>query len=133
MGMAGMADWPKEFLEGAAMFNAGHFFETHEVWEDIWRKAPAKDRDFYQGMIHLTVALYQARRANWRAAHSQLGRAARRLACYEPRRGELDISGLRAAVATAVARLQAGEPVLNYPTINLAAEASHGSPPAPAL
>ncbi len=130
--MAGVT-WPEEFLEGARMFNAGLFFETHEVWEDIWRKAPAEERDFYQGMIHLTVALYQARRGNRPAADSQLRRAARRLARYEPARGELDLSGFRAAVAETVARLHGGRAVNldQYPKLNLAARASRESPPAP--
>ncbi|MGH8246108.1 MAG: DUF309 domain-containing protein, partial [Gammaproteobacteria bacterium] len=67
-------NWPEGFLEGVRIFNEEKFFETHEVWEEVWRAAPAAESDFYQGMIHLTVALYQARRANRTAAHSQLRR-----------------------------------------------------------
>ena len=121
------ASWPEEFLEGARLFNTERFFETHEVWEDLWRKAPAEDRDFYQGMIHLAVALYQARRANWRAAGSQLRRAAKRLARYEPRRGELDVSGFQAAVAGVVARLEAGSPVGSFPKIRLGGALNPGA------
>lgn len=116
-----MMTWPEEFLHGAAMFNAGRFFETHEVWEEIWKKAPPAERDFYQGMIHLTVALYQAGRGNWYAANSQLRRAARRLARFEPRRAELDITAFRVAVAECVAQLESGNPVASYPKLKLAA------------
>jgi uncharacterized protein len=114
-----MITWPEEFVHGAAMFNAGRYFETHEVWEEIWKKAPPAERDFYQGMIHLTVALYQAGRSNWYAANSQLRRAARRLARFEPKYGELDLAAFRTAVAGCVAALQNGSPVDRYPTLNL--------------
>ncbi len=113
--------WPEEFLAGAELFNHGRFFEAHEVWEEIWKKAPAAERDFYQGMIHLTVALYQARRENWYAANSQLRRAARRLARYEPKHAGLNIAAFRAAVADAVARLEDGHAIERYPRIKLAA------------
>ena len=113
--------WPAEFFEGVRLFNEEHFFETHEVWEEVWRAAPREQRDLYQGMIHLTVALYQARRANWRAAHSQLRRAARRLAAFEPTAGGLEISVLRASVAHAVARLEAGRGDIHYPKIHIPA------------
>lgn len=121
-------EWPQEFVEGVRLFNAEQFFETHELWEEIWRKAPADARDFYQGMIHLTVALYQARRGNMRAAHSQLRRATRRLARYEPSHRGLNISEFREEVAKTVGRLEAG-PVHIYPKISLEEAASRESPP----
>lgn len=124
-------NWPEGFLEGVRLFNQGHFFETHEVWENVWRAAPPEERDFYQGMIHLTVALYQARRANWRAAHSQLRRAARRLARFEPARGELDLRQFQADVAEAVARLEAGSPEARCPKILVTAAAAPEFPPTP--
>lgn len=124
-------NWPEGFLEGVRLFNQGHFFETHEVWENVWRAAPPEERDFYQGMIHLTVALYQARRANWRGAHSQLRRAARRLARFETARGELDLRQFQADVAEAVARLEAGSREARFPKILVTAAASPEFPPTP--
>ena len=129
------SDWPAAFREGVRLFNQGHFFETHEVWEEVWKAAAAEERDFYQGMVHLTVALYQARRANWRAAHSQLRRAAKRLACFEPLHGNLDVRRLRTEVAEGVARLQAGSPAGSdappFPTISLTPTTCPESPPGP--
>ncbi len=131
-------DWPVGFLEGVRLFNQGHFFETHEVWEEVWKSAAAEERDFYQGMVHLTVALYQARRANWRAAHSQLRRAAKRLARFEAHRN-LDVRGLRMAVAEAVEQLEAGSPAgtpartdePHFPRISLTPTACPESPAGP--
>jgi predicted metal-dependent hydrolase len=69
---------------GWELYRAGRYFETHEEWELAWRAAAPEDRDFYQGMVHLTVALYQAGRGNQKAARSQLAKARRRLARYQP-------------------------------------------------
>ena len=132
-------DWPVGFLEGVRLFNQGHFFETHEVWEEVWKAAAAEERDFYQGMVHLTVALYQARRANWRAAHSQLRRAAKRLARFEARHRNLDLRRLRMAVTEAVALLEAGSPAGSptgsgaplFPRISLTPTDCPESPPGP--
>ena len=126
-------DWPVGFLEGVRLFNQGQFFETHEVWEEVWKAAAAEERDFYQGMVHLTVALYQARRANWRAAHSQLRRAAKRLARFEALHRNLDVRRLRMAVAEAVAQLEAAPAgtAPHFPGISLTPTACPESPPGP--
>ncbi len=62
----------------------GAFFEAHEELEIAWRAASAEERDFFQGLVHLTVAWYQAGRDRPTACASQLAKARRRLAAYAP-------------------------------------------------
>ncbi len=94
---------------GWALFRAGRYFETHEEWEIAWRDAPLPERDFYQGMVHLTVALYQAGRGNAVAARSQMRKARRRLAAYGARHHEIPLQSLVPAVESAVERRLAGD------------------------
>jgi threonine dehydratase len=47
-----------EFARGIALFNEGHFFEAHEVLEDVWRAAPAEEKKFLQGLVQLAVAFH---------------------------------------------------------------------------
>ena len=47
---------------GLALIGAGRFFEAHEELELAWRAAGAEERDFYQGLVHVAVAWYQAGR-----------------------------------------------------------------------
>jgi predicted metal-dependent hydrolase len=54
------------------------------VLEDVWRAAPAEERDFYQGLVHVAVAWYQAGRRRPIATTSQLEKAIRRLTPYAP-------------------------------------------------
>src|SRR5262245_46194286 len=39
------------------LFNAGDYFEAHEVWEDLWAEAHGPERRFYQGLIQAAVGL----------------------------------------------------------------------------
>jgi uncharacterized protein len=55
-------------LEGIALFNAGEYFECHEILEDIWRAEPDPVRALYQGILQIGVAYHHLHRGNWRGA-----------------------------------------------------------------
>jgi uncharacterized protein len=45
---------------GTRLFDAGEFFEAHEVWEERWRVATDKaERDFLQGLIQVAAAFHK--------------------------------------------------------------------------
>ena len=50
------------FESGVELIRAGEYFAAHEELEDAWRAAPAEERDFFQGLVHVAVAWYQAGR-----------------------------------------------------------------------
>jgi uncharacterized protein len=54
------------------------------VLEDVWRAAAPEERDFYQGLVHVAVAWYQAGRRRPVATSRQLEKAIRRLTPYAP-------------------------------------------------
>jgi len=56
------------FLEGIEHFNAGRYFDAHEVWEEIWLPASGETKLFYQMLIQAAVALHHYERANARGA-----------------------------------------------------------------
>ena len=66
------------------MIRSGEYFAAHEVLEDVWRAAPPGERDFYQGLVHVAVAWYQAGRQRPVATTRQLEKAIRRLTPYVP-------------------------------------------------
>ena len=69
--------------------------------EDAWRAAEEPERDFYQGLVHVAVAWYQAGRENEVGCERQLEKAARRLGPYAPAHRGLDIEALLASVEAA--------------------------------
>lgn len=91
-----MLDDPR-YPEGIALFQAGHYFETHEVLELAWRACPAGDvKQFLQGLIQLAVSLEHWRRGNPRGARGQWEKARAKLESLPP-----EFEGLRLGVLLA--------------------------------
>jgi predicted metal-dependent hydrolase len=74
------------------------------VLEDAWRAAEPPERDFFQGLVHVAVAWYQAGRGNEVGCERQLEKAARRLGPYAPAHRGLDVAALIASVEGAQRR-----------------------------
>ena len=86
----------------------GEYFEAHESFENAWRAARPAEKDFFQGLVHVTVAWYQASRGNRVGCERQLATAKRRLAVFVPTHREVDVAALLAAVDRAEATVAAG-------------------------
>ena len=93
---------------GLALIRAGRFFEAHEELELAWRAAPAGERDFHQGLVHVAVAWYQAGRGRSVGTGRQLEKAARRLAAYAPAHLGVDVADVLRQVAVAREAVEAG-------------------------
>jgi predicted metal-dependent hydrolase len=95
---------PSELERGIELIRGGEFFAAHEVLEDAWRAAEQGERDFYQGLVHVAVAWYQAGRGNPVGCERQLEKAERRLGPYAPAHRGLDVAALLGSVAAARGR-----------------------------
>jgi uncharacterized protein len=69
---------------GLELIRSGDYFAAHEELEDVWRAAEPAERDFFQGLVHVAVAWYQAGRGRRVGCERQLAKAARRLAPFAP-------------------------------------------------
>src|SRR5580765_4761846 len=106
-----------EFARGLALIREGRYFEAHEELELVWRAADAGGRDFYQGLVHVAVAWYQAGRGRPVATASQLGKAARRLAPFAPAHRGVDVADVLAQVTRAQETVAAGSLALEPPVV----------------
>ncbi len=95
--------------KGAAEFNAGYFFECHDTLEDVWSGIRGPLRDFFQGLIQVSVGLYHFGNGNRGGALTMLERGLTRLAKYPDRCCGLDLLGLRREVTEWRERIEAGE------------------------
>src|SRR4051794_41945750 len=68
-----------EYRRGVELIRAGEYFAAHEELELAWRAAPEAERDFFQGLVHVAVAWYQAGRGRRIGTERQLEKAIRRL------------------------------------------------------
>ena len=94
---------------GLDLIRAGEYFEAHEELEDEWRDAPAVERDFLQGLVHVAVAWHHAGRDNPPGCERQLAKAARRLEPYRPSHRGVDVDAVLAQVAEAGRKAAAGD------------------------
>jgi predicted metal-dependent hydrolase len=80
--------------QGLELIRDGRFFDAHEELEDEWRDAPASERAFLQGLVHVAVAWLHAERGNRPGCERQLEKARRRLAGYRPTHRGVDVESL---------------------------------------
>ena len=102
---------------GLQLIRDGAYFEAHEELELAWREAAPEERDFYQGLVHVAVAWYQAGRGNRVGCERQLEKAARRLTGYAPSHRGVDVDVVLADVATASEQVEAGSLSLRPPRV----------------
>jgi predicted metal-dependent hydrolase len=86
----------------------GEFFAAHEELEDAWRAAEPGERDFFQGLVHVAVAWYQAGRGNRVGCERQLEKAARRLGPYAPGHEGIDVASVLEQVRAAAEVVRGG-------------------------
>ena len=77
----------------------GRPFSAHEVYEARWKTGPPEERELWQGLAQLCVAITHAERGNQVGARRLLGRARGRLEAYAATGGPaygLDLAVLQA-------------------------------------
>ena len=86
----------RAFAKGVDEFNRGYFFECHDTLEEMWTGLRGPARDFFQGLIQVSVAFYHLDNGNRAGAASMLQRALKRLAAYPDRYFGFDLGAHRA-------------------------------------
>ncbi len=135
--MRGPEEYDARYLAGIALFNAGEYFDAHEVWEEVWRDCPAADRRFYQSLIQAAVALYHQCRVNAAGARRLFHSGRSYMTPYRPLYRGLNVDAFWAAVESRLAPTLADPPAAGpapgpRPTITLdppaLADSPRGSP-----
>src|SRR5580765_5976485 len=98
-----MAAVESDLARGLELARAGEYFAAHEALEDAWRASEPAEKDFFQGLVHVVVAWYQAGRGNAVGCERQLEKAARRLGPFSPAHRGVDVAGLLRQVEAAQA------------------------------
>lgn len=82
------------YLEGIEHFNVCDFYESHEVWEDLWKDYSGPARKFYQGLIQVAVCLHHFGNGNTRGAKKLFYTATAYLEEYRPHYEGVDVDQL---------------------------------------
>jgi uncharacterized protein len=107
----------EHFQAGLTLIRGGSYFEAHEELELAWRAAEPSERDFFQGLVHVTVAWYQAGRSRRVGTERQLEKASRRLGPYAPSHRGVDVASVLAQVERARETVAGGSLELRAPRL----------------
>lgn len=66
---------PALAIEGLQAFNAGQYFEAHELLETAWREEPRPVRELYRGVLQVAVGYYHIGRQNYVGALKMFARS----------------------------------------------------------
>ena len=99
------------FQHGVAQFNDGLYFECHDTLEDLWTGLRNPSRDFFQGLIQVSVAFYHLSNGNLAGADSMLRRALKRFQAYPDRYFGFDLAAHRALLHEWLDRIADGRVV----------------------
>ena len=108
-----MEELPPEYLRGIELFNAGRYFECHEVWEVIWLPAEGIEREFLHAMIQIAASLLHFQRGNLKGAASVYDRAHGTLETMPAVVMQLDIRGFTQELESFYSARQTAWPQIN--------------------
>jgi predicted metal-dependent hydrolase len=73
-----------DISDGIALFNDCDFFAAHDFFEDIWMDADRNEKEFFQGLVQVSVGCYHLICGNLKGAKSQLSKSRSKLNKFEP-------------------------------------------------
>lgn len=93
------------FERGVDEFNRGFYFECHDTLEDLWSGLRGPVRDFFQGLIQVSVAFYHLGNGNLEGAESMMRRALKRFERYPDVYFGFDLAAQRAELGRWLSRI----------------------------
>ncbi|MEM9450019.1 MAG: DUF309 domain-containing protein [Cyanobacteria bacterium P01_E01_bin.6] len=100
--------FPSSFWTGVDQFNQRQFYACHDTLEAIWMDSLTSEKNFYQGILQIAVALYHLGNHNWRGTVTLMGEGIYRLDNFQPSYGDVDVNALVSASETLLRMLQEG-------------------------
>lgn len=100
------------FAAGVREFNAGRFFEAHEVWEEQWNELVGDEKVFVQGLIQIAAGYLKYELGNQRAAMTLWDKGRGRINASGIESPRLGLDVLLADVDEALTRLRQGQAVV---------------------
>ncbi|GIW39542.1 MAG: hypothetical protein KatS3mg076_0119 [Candidatus Binatia bacterium] len=93
------------FARGVAEFHAGHFFEAHEIWEDLWLETQGPEKLLYQGLIQIAAGYHKFSLGSLSGAKKLLSRGLEKVRKFlgNP---DLPLEAFSSGVAEDLARLE---------------------------
>ncbi len=88
-------------------FNAGRYYEAHDVLEGLWLVTRGEPRPFYKALIQVAGAFVHLEKGHFSPAARLLRRAQTHFQPYAPRTAGLDVTALLLRMDAWLAQLEA--------------------------
>ena len=109
-----------DISDGIALFNDCDFFAAHDFFEDIWMEADRDEKEFFQGLVQISVGCYHLICGNLKGAKSQLTKGKTKLTNFEPNFYEVNLSLLNKKVEKLINNIDSNTIIKEeIPTIEL--------------
>jgi uncharacterized protein len=93
--------------EGVILFNRRSYFESHEIWEELWREAEEPEKRFLGALVQIAAALHlRFERGGGRGTRNLLVQSLMILDDFRPRHRGLDLERLHGEVQSYAERLE---------------------------
>ena len=98
---------PRSLLvEAARAFNAGHYFEAHEILEDGLDGVPNELWELYIGLIQIAVGYHKVTQQLWHGAARMLQMGLEKITVFPATAGGVNLEALRARIRADIDRLR---------------------------
>jgi len=109
-----------DISDGIALFNECDFFSAHDFFEDIWMEADRDEKEFFQGLVQVSVGCYHLICGNLKGAKSQLSKGKTKLTKFEPALYQVNLSSLNKKVELLINNINSNSNInQEIPTIEL--------------
>jgi predicted metal-dependent hydrolase len=105
--MSSAAARDPRLLRGIAEFNAGAFFEAHEVWEELWNDSEGEEKRVVQALVQIAAGYHKLEIGVAGGAMKLFTRALGLLDDVRPAVFPLPLDDVRATVRPHLAQLRA--------------------------
>jgi len=99
---------PRLIIDAARAFNAGHYFEAHEILEEALDDVAEELWDLIVGLIQIAVGYHKVTQELWSGAAHMLQIGLEKVTRYSATAGGVNLEPLRERVRADVANLNAG-------------------------
>lgn len=114
------AEYDPRYLQGIALFNDYEFFESHDIWEELWSEERGEPRKFYQGLIQMAVCLHHFGNGNIGGARKLYHSSRKYLEPYRPKYLGIDLDRVFKQFDACCAEIIASDE--RYPKIEINAD-----------
>lgn len=97
----------EKFGRGVDLFNRRDYFESHQVWEEMWQASSGREKKFLEALIQVAAALHlRFHRGGGRGTRNLLVQAMLALEDYRPDFGGVDVDKLHQELSVYAERVE---------------------------